>query len=417
MCEMSNNFMKQISAEELIGIIAGTKKFPLTINHYIISGTLQNTELQHIRFSNCHFTNTSFINCKIVSCVFSFCQFAHINIQDSTVHHSIIKDCTIFNMLFTGGTFSTSKITNTSSRKMIFDQTQIKHAKFMFSSLIATAFRYCSILDCIFEYSVFDASKFEDSSIANSTLSIMNMRGVHITGCNITGTIFDDINFSDALNKYQSEFFIPTKYTTIKNNTVLNVTIANTILKDAFEDFLPHSKSKPNKTIIQRKYKYTKNESTRHFLPQNLKGKNLASLITFCMQGFLTAAFVFLFKSFYSAIQDIEYKQLQTFIEFPLPFIENTVEIHDFCFYYPLIYFATSALILCMNVVAIRGISNILLIILYRLQSLTTCGALFWVYWYNLQLKSNVVSIANLLFAFYFLLMVIQSFGTTSGRK
>lgn len=409
--------MKQISTDDLIGIIKNAKKFPISVNNCVISGTLQDTELSHIRFNNCHFTNVSFTSCKVLSCTFAFCQLTHISIQDSNIHHSIVKDCTIFNVSLLNSNISASKIVNTSSRKLIFEQTQIKHVKFMFSSLIATTFKQCTILDCIFEYSVLDTSKFEESSITNSTLSTMNMRGVHIIKCNITGTIFDDINFSDALNKYQSEFFIPTKYTTIKDNIVSNITIVNTVLKDTFEDFLPHSKSRPSKIIIQKKYTYTKNESTKHFLPQNFAGKHLASLLTFCIQGLITSLFVMLFTQFYSAIQNIEYKQLQTFIEFPVSFIENTVEIHDFCLYYPLMYFSTSALILCVSVATIRGISNIFLILLYRLQSIITCSVLFWAYWNNLELKSSIVSLANLLFAFYFLIMIVQSFGTTSNNK
>ena len=404
--------MKQISTLELINIIQNATKFPISVVNCIITGAIENVDFSHVRFGRCHFLNVNFTNCKIASCVFSNCQITHINFHNCTLQHSVIKDSTLFNISFLECEISASKIANLSSTKVLFENSSIKHTKLMFSSLIATVFRKSTLLDCILEYSVLDASKFEETNITNSTFSILNMRGVHILHCNISATIFDDINFDDVLNQYGSEFFIPTKYTTINGNTVNNWKITNTVLRTTFTDFLPHSKDKHKvgKSIVKtKKYTYVKNEATRHLLPPNFKARNTKLLIICSSQLLITAIFALLFAMFHSAIAEIEYKQLQTFIEFPVSFIESTVEIHSFAFYASLFYFVISAFLSLITAFTFRNNQGLFFRLIYTLQLAIVCIFSFWVYWENMALKSNVVSIANLLFAFYFVIMLSYS--------
>jgi hypothetical protein len=72
---------------------------------------------------------------------------------------------------------------------------------------------------------------------------------------------------------------------------------------------------------------------------------------------------------------------------------------------------------MCVNVVCIRGVKSFLLVWLYRGQSFATLVVMAWLYWKNLSLHSGAISMLNLIFATYFFIMIVQSFGTKSMKK
>ena len=259
--------------------------------------------------------------------------------------------------------------------------------------------------------------------------------------CKIENTIMDYINFDDSLNINASEFFIPTKFTIIKNNKTTNSTISNTILKKSFKDFTKSnfiSKAKTpefslnkvtktssfsflkirlfkfKKTAKQKEKPEASAKPKKHIFPHHLSGKNIGSATTFVLQALLTLIIVFLFSNFYKIIQSVFYKNIPNLIEFPMNFVHSSIEIHKFAFYFSLMYFTFSGILMCINVVCIRGIHNLLLVWLYRLQSFITLFVLGWLWWNNIILQSLTISLLNLIFAFYFFIMIIQSFGTTN---
>jgi len=433
--------MRQLTAQNLIEILETNTEKPLLLQNAQITGFLKKTKISQIHFENCQFFN---FNSNV--CLFSECKFSDVKITHANFHHTeftncIIEDLTIFNTNFTYSQISTSKLSNVVSSKMVFENSNIQYTKFICNSLIATKFYQCKMLDAFFEYNTLDASTFEKTIIQNSIFRSSNMRGTQIMDCKIENTIMDYINFDDSLNINASEFFIPTKFTIIKNNKTTNFTISNTILKKSFKDFTKSnfvSKAKtPDFSLNKvtktpsfsfpkiRLFKFKKTEKPKektevsekpkkHIFPHHLSGRNIGSVTTFVLQGLLTLTIILLFSNFYKTIQNVFYKNIPNLIEFPINFVHSSIEIHKFAFYFSLMYFTFSGILMCINVVCIRGIHNLLLVWLYRLQSFITLFVLGWLWWNNIILQSLTISLLNLVFAFYFFIMIIQSFGTTN---
>jgi hypothetical protein len=268
-----------------------------------------------------------------------------------------------------------------------------------------------------------------------------NMRGVHITSSKIENTLMDYINFNDSTNASPSEFFIPARTTNIRSNEIENLTITNTVLNKSLKEFIKHlNKGKNDSHFASVFHKTDKKEKDKQFieaLKQEVKQKvqsekaiepkrdlfpheatsgNVGSAVTFFLQALLTIFIITIFRNFYFEISSIFYKSIPNIIKFPISFIEEGIEIHQFAFYFSLLYFAFSGILMCVNVVCIRGVKSFLLVWLYRGQSFATLGVMTWLYWKNLSLYSGAISMLNLIFATYFFIMIVQSFGTKSEK-
>jgi len=316
---------------------------------------------------------------------------------------------------------------------MIFNQSQIEYTKFVCNSLIATKFLNCKFLDAFFEYNTLDASIIDSSIVHSSMFLSTNMRGVHITNSKIENTLMDYINFDDSTNSNPSEFFIPARNTNIRGNEVKNLIITNTNLHNSLKDFIKYSNKNKSSSLQNISNKLAKNKEKasdlyqkntnqkinktphKEVLPHELSSKNISSAITFTIQLLLTIFIVHIFNNFYKETDTIFYKSIPNIIKFPLSFVEEAIEVHHFAFYFSLLYFVFSGILFCINVVCIRGVTNILLAWLYRLQSIITLCVMCWIYWNSLEMQSGIISILNLFFASYFFIMIIQSFKTKSA--
>jgi uncharacterized protein YjbI with pentapeptide repeats len=446
--------MRQLSTQNLQELLINTTERPLVIEDSRITGSLKKTQLHNINFNNCHFFNLDVSSSTFAECKFSECKFTHSNFYHTQFTGCNIHDTTLFNTEFHASLISTSKISNTISSKVLFKQSSLQYTKFICNSLIATTFTASSFLDAFFEYNTLDASTFEKCGIYNSVFRSSNMRGVEITGSTFENTSMDFINFDDILNINPSEFFIPAKFTNIRSNTNVGLAITNSNLKKAFKDFGQSAKSpikKPKtfniptpkiefslwkffknkeRTVKQNKASAMQSEAChqkeashiherpkKHFLPHNLNARNVGSVTTFVIQAVLTLTIVLMFGKFYNIIDGVFYKSVPNIVEFPIGFISSSIEMHKFAFYFSLLYFSFSGILLCLNVVCIRGIRNLLLTWMYRLQSITTLCVLAWLWKENIAMQSMFISFFNLLFAFYFFIMFVQSFNTTNKNE
>ncbi len=430
--------MKQITAEHLLQILTQATERPVIIHNHSITGILKTVRIVGVHFVDCQFFNFGVIASSFMDCKFIHTKITHTNFEHTQFANCSFQDSSISSTTFIASQISTTKIANVVASKVIFEQSQIQYTKFVCNSLIATKFLQCKFLDAFFEYNTLDASIIDSSDIQNSTFLSSNMRGVHITNSKLENTLMDYINFDDSTNASPSDFFIPTRATNIRGNSVENLTITNTILKKSFKDFIKYSNKGKTETRFAKishtadkkekkiadffKYKSQQNklekkiEQKRDILPHEASPRNISSAITFALQALLSLFIVVIFLNFYHDIKPIFYKSIPNIIKFPLSFVEEGIEIHQFAFYFSLLYFVFSGILLCVNVVCIRGMKNLLLAWLYRAQSFATLVILCWIYWQNLSLQSGVISMLNLTFACYFFIMIIQSFNTKESK-
>ena len=438
-------FMKQITAEHLLELVSKSLETPVVLNNYSITGILKKVEIADVYFIDCQFFNFGVISSSFTDCKFIHTKITNANFEHTQFSNCIFQDSSIFSTIFLTSQISTSKIANLVASKVIFDASEIQYTKTVCSSLIATKFLNCKLLDAFFEYTTLDASIFDKSEIYNSMFLSSNMRGVHITSSKIENTLMDFINFNDSTNASPSEFFIPARTTNIRGNEIENLTITNTVLNKSLKEFIKHSnkgkndshfasvfhktdKKEKDKKFVEALKQETKQklqsakatertEPKRDLFPHEATSGNVGSAVTFFLQAFLTIFIVTVFGNFYSEISSIFYKSIPNIIKFPISFIEEGIEIHQFAFYFSLLYFAFSGILMCVNVVCIRGVKSFLLVWLYRGQSFATLGVMAWLYWKNLSLHSGTISMLNLIFATYFFIMIVQSFGTKSMKK
>ncbi len=439
--------MKQITAENLLELVSKSLETPVVMSNYSITGVLKKVEIADVIFVDCQFFNFG-----VVSSSFTECKFLHVKITNANFEHTQFSNCvfqesSIFNTIFLASQISTSKIANLVASKVIFDTSEIQYTKTICSSLIATKFLNCKLLDAFFEYTTLDASIFDSSEIYNSMFLSNNMRGVHIVSSKIENTLMDYINFNDSTNTSPSEFFIPARTTNIRGNEIENLTITNTVLNKSLKEFIKHSNKGKNqsrfasifhkadkkqkdkkfaqtlkqdakqKTLLTKNTEQKKVEQKRELFPHEATSGNVSSAVTFVLQAVLTIFIITLFRNFYFEISSIFYKSIPNIIKFPISFIEEGIEIHQFAFYFSLLYFAFSGILMCVNVVCIRGVKSFLLVLLYRGQSFATLAVMSWIYWNNLSLRSGVISILNLIFAAYFFIMIVQSFNTKAAKE
>ncbi len=434
--------MKQITAENLLELIAKSLETPVVLSKYSITGVIKKITIADVYFVDCQFFNFGAIASSFTDCKFINTKITNANFEHTQFSNCIFQDSSIFSTIFFATQISTSKIANLVASKVIFDASEIQYTKTVCSSLIATKFLNCKLIDAFFEYTTLDASIFDKSEIYNSMFLSSNMRGVHITSSKIENTLMDYINFNDSTNASPSEFFIPARTTNIRGNEIENLTITNTVLNKSLKEFIKHSnkgksdshfasvfhktdKKEKDKKFIEilkkeSKEKTQMEKATQHkrdIFPHEASSGNVGSAVTFFLQAFLTIFIVAIFSNFYSEISSIFYKSIPNIIKFPISFIEEGIEIHQFAFYFSLLYFVFSGILMCVNVVCIRGVKSFLLVWLYRGQSFATLAVMSWLYYHNLSLHSGAISMLNLIFATYFFIMIVQSFNTKSEKN
>ncbi|MFT4967936.1 MAG: hypothetical protein ACI9CD_000953 [Candidatus Deianiraeaceae bacterium] len=420
--------MKRLDAQALMEVINFTPERPVIIEEVEISTTLSAVHIQQVYFVKCKFTNF-----KTDACTFTDCHFIDTTINQShfectAFHNSSLQDTKIINTKFYKGIISTSRFRNIVSNHLVFCNVHIEYTKFICNSLIATNFQHIKINNVSFEYNTLDTSVFENSNIFNSEFHACSMRGIVILNCIIENTSMDYINFNNSINKYPSQNYIPTKITKIADNKTANFIITNSNLKKEFKkEFKPtyaiqtnlisHKLFNAIKQSIAGEYKDVKktkqlNAPRKHLLPKHFSAKNIGSVLTFLMQCIFTVIVIRGFAAFFDHIKNINYLFIPHLIDFPLPVISTTIEVHKFAFYWSLLYFITSGVFMCINVVCVRHIKNLLLVLMYRAQSCVTLCTMIWIWHRSFALQSPMISIFNLVFFFYFFLMFIQSFHT-----
>ncbi len=434
--------MKQITAENLLELVSKSLETPVILSNYSITGIVKKVEIADVYFVDCQFFNFGVISSSFTDCKFIHTKITNANFEHTQFSNCIFQDSTIFNTIFLTSQISTSKIANLVTSKVIFDSSEIQYTKTICSSLIATKFLNCKLLDAFFEYTTLDASIFDKSEIYNSMFLSSNMRGVHMVSSKIENTLMDYINFNDSTNSSPSEFFIPARITSVRSNEIENLTITNTVLNKSLKDFIKHSnkgkndshfasvfhktdkkqKDKKFAEILKREAKQKNQlektiQPKRDIFPHEATSGNVGSAVTFFLQAILTLFIITVFRNFYSEISEIFYKSIPNIIKFPIHFIEEGIEIHQFAFYFSLLYFVFSGILLCINVVCIRGVKSSLLVWLYRGQSFATIAVMAWIYWNNLSLHSGTISMLNLIFVTYFFIMIVQSFNTKSAKE
>lgn len=423
--------MKQISTEQLLSLLEENKIRPLIISDLQITGNAENITFSEVHFVRCRLSNFNTHLSHFENCHFIKTQFIHSTIHNTTLNSCHIQDSSIFGTSFLECKISTCKISNTITKKIAFTNSSIEYTKFICNPFIANVFTECKIHNTLFEYTSLDASTFFKCIISGSTFESMRMRGINISECNISNTTMNYIDFDDIKQDKSSKFMIPLQNTNLTQNITENLIITNSKIQKSFKNFGQQKYDSSKFSIIQNIRKSINRNQLKLKKPQkekiekikeethvgcNIFNKNIGAILTFALQFLLTILVYFTYTNFNTEVQSIYYASLPSIIDFPLSFIETTVEIHKFAFYFSLIYFTFSGVLLCLNVVCIRGVSNLFLIWIYRIQSVFTLITMLFLWWCNIPLKSMLISLLNLFFALYFAIMIIQSFNT-GGKK